>query len=481
MRVEHTGHEVRSADAQAGTDFTGKRVHLIGIGGSGMCGAASMLVGLGAIVTGSDLQPFDGMGDLVSRGVAVSIGHGADRLHRDVDLVVISAAIPPGNPELTTAIARDVQIIQYAELLGELMTLREGVAIAGTHGKSSTTAMCAHVFREAGLEPSFIVGARSEQLRGSSAAGAGRHFIVESCEFNRSFLHLHPTSAAVLNVEPDHLDCYTDLDEIVEAFSCFCSNVHPDGLLICSAEDRWALKAAESAHARVLTFGFEEQADWRARNLTSDCGRFSFDVVFRGSHVLSTRLSVPGRYNVSNALATVGLAHESGVGPEVIARALAGYAGISRRLSFRGQGRGVVILDDYAHHPTEVRVTLEAARHRYLPKRMWVIFQPHQCSRTRHFLEEFAGSFDLADEVIVPDIFLAREECGEQARAGAQQLVSRITDRGGKATYLPSLGAITEYLEAGITEGDVVLTMGAGDVWKVADGLVERVCPVSGV
>jgi UDP-N-acetylmuramate--alanine ligase len=460
------------------TDFAGKRVHLIGIGGTGMSGVAKLLMDLGAKVSGSDQQVFPGIGELVQRGARVSIGHDESFLDRTADLVAHSAAVPECNPEMAAACRRGLPRLKYAELLGAIMAGRDGVAVAGTHGKSTTGAMCAYVFRRAGLDPSFTLGADSNQLGGNGGGGAGTHYIVESCEFNRSFLSLTPLMAAVLNIEPDHLDCYRDLEEIVEAFSLFCAKVRPEGLIVCNGDDESAKRASRSGKARVTTFGFEEGVDWRAMDLHSDLGRFSFEVLHDGVPFLTTGLAIPGRHHVANALAVVALAHEAGVEPQIIAEGLSEYQGVQRRLSLRGTGRGVTILDDYAHHPTEIRVTIQAARDRYEPKRTWVIFQPHQYSRTRHFLEDFACSFSGADEVIVPDIYNAREERDEYGRKGSEELVSRIHQHGGRATYLASLDEVTRHLEANVADGDLVLTMGAGDVWRVADGLVERICAV---
>jgi len=456
-------------------------VHMIGIGGCGMSGAAGILLALGAKVSGSDASPFEGMGRLVSSGARIAIGHREDQLAPDTDLVVVSAAVPESNPELIAARRRGRPVMKYANLVGELMAARRGVAVAGTHGKSTTTAMCAHIFREGGLEPSFLVGARSEQLGGSSALGRGPHFIVESCEFDRSFLQFRPHSAAILNIEPDHLDCFKDLEDIIEAFAAFAENVDSDGLLVCNADDTSVRRAAEAARAPVHTFGFNDDADYQAVHLRSDRGRHAFDVRFRGTVLLSTQLSIPGHYNVSNALAAVALARHAGADPSVVADALTTFAGVSRRLTWRGEGRGIVILDDYAHHPTEIRVTIEAARYRYEPKRTWVVFQPHQYSRTRHFMEDFAGAFGLADEIIVPDVYGARESSESTDRGGSAELVSRIHRNGGRARYVPTLGAAADYVARNAAEGDLVLIMGAGDVWKVADELVERLCEPNAV
>jgi len=454
----------------------GTRAHLIGIGGSGMSGVAKMLVDFGATVSGSDLTSFPGLGDLVSLGVRIEIGHDEGNLSPDTDLVVISAAIPTSNPELTAAVARGLPVIKYAKLLGALMAHRNGVAIAGTHGKTTTTAICAHLLKCGGLSPSFIFGAHSDQLGGSSGVGSGPHFVVESCEFDRSFLYLEPRSAAILNVEPDHLDCYRDLDDIVDAFSRFAGNVAVDGLVVCNGDDPQAMQAVSRAKASVQTFGFKPDADWQALNLVRRSGLYAFDVAYRRGPVCSVQLAVPGLHNVGNALAAAALAAHAGVDPRSIGEGLSTFAGVKRRMSWRGKGRGVNIVDDYAHHPTEVRATIEAARSRYQPRRTWVVFQPHQHARTRYFLDEFASSFGGVDEIIIPDIFGAREAGAGDHAIDAEELVSRIRQNGGRARYVETLEAAAEHVARNVTAGDLVVTMGAGDVWKVADELVARIC-----
>lgn len=474
VRVGIDEHD--SSRANNRFDASGLRIHMIGIGGCGMSGAGRILAERGAVVSGSDLNSFEGMGSLVQRGVKVSIGHRAEQVAEDVDLVVISAAIPMSNPELQIAHRRGVRVIKYAELLGELSRGYRGIAIAGTHGKSTTTAMVAHIFRESGLDPTFVIGAQSEQLGGSSAAGTGPHFVVESCEYGRSFLNLKPHAAAILNIESDHLDCYKNFEAIVEAFSDFARLVDVAGIVICNGEDRWAMEASAASGACVETFGFDESVDWRAINLAQDFGRFSFDVQYRRVPVLSTRLEVPGQHNVRNVLAAVALAYHCGAACHRISEAVTSFDGIGRRLTLRGRGSGVQIVDDYAHHPTEIRVTIEAVRSRYVPKRIIVVFQPHQYDRTRHFLDDFAASFHDVDEVVVPDVYGARESERDGVQVGSKELVSRICEKGGRACYLPTLSAAAEHVVAQATDGDLVVTMGAGDVWKVADELVQRIC-----
>lgn len=457
--------------------FSGKHVHMIGVGGSGMCGAAQLLMHLGARVTGSDQTPFDTLGRLVEQGARISIGHDESLLADAADLVVMSAAIPASNPELTRARQRGMKVIKYAELLGLLMRERRGIAIAGTHGKSTTTAMCAVVFQESGLAPSFVVGAHSQQLGGSSGVGHGPHFIVESCEFDRSFWHLYPHAAAILNIESDHLDFYKNLDDIAESFAEFAAHTDPAGLLVYNGRDPVARLAARRARCRTESYAIEDaSSDWQAVNLSSDRGRFRFGVRYGGSNLFSTQLAIPGEHNVENALAAAALAFHAGAVPQRIAEGLAAFTGVTRRMTWRGEADGVTIVDDYAHHPTEIRVTIEAARRRYEPLRMWVVFQPHQHARTRLLMEDFATAFTGADEIIVPDIYGAREMATTGERNGSEELVTRICRHGGRARYVPVLALAAEHVMQHITPGDLVLTMGAGDIWKVADELVERIC-----
>lgn len=476
------------------TNLAGLRVHLVGVGGAGMSGAAALLLACGAKVTGSDIAAFPGMGTLVEQGAWIAIGHRAEHLVPGLDLVVASAAIDDANPELQAARAHGLPVMKYAELIAALMRHHEkGIAVAGTHGKSTTTAMCAFLCREAGLSPSFLVGARSRQLGGNSGVGSGPHFIVEACEFDRSFLHLQPAYAAILNVEPDHLDCYRDLDDIVTAFGLFGQNVRGDGLLLCAADDPRARSAAKTAAANVETFGRNRDAHWRAVPRGVRRGCYAFDVLHHGRNLLSTRLTIPGRYNIGNAVAAIALAHHAGADAESIARSLPSFEGVERRLTWRGEGKGVIIVDDYAHHPTEVRVTIRALRQRYRPARLWVLFQPHQYARTRRLMNGFSTAFTGADEVLVADVYGAREqgtpgngsrtpfdETGD-GRACSRELADRIGRNGSAARHVPDFGCAADYLSERACAGDLILTMGAGDIWKVADALVDRLCGKNGV
>lgn len=454
--------------------LAGRRVHMIGIGGTGMSGLAAVLLRSGAVVTGSDRIASDATRKLESAGAAVSIGQRPDNVPERVDLVVASAAIKASNPEIIAARERGCEIIKYADLLGRLMAERRGIGVAGTHGKSTTTALVAYILTQAGLEPTFVVGATVDQLGGGSAAGSGECFVAEACEYERSFLKLAPKMAAVLNIEEDHLDCYADLSAIIEAFSAFCSLVPPEGLIVANNEDRAVAVATADARATVERFGFDSRADWWPDELTVERGRFAFHLCHGTDRLAHVKLKLAGRHNVANALAASALAWHCGVKPEPLAEALGTFQGAGRRMTVRGEVNGATLIDDYAHHPTAIQVTLRAVQQAYLPKRLWVVFQPHQHSRTRLLLNDFARSFGQADVVVVPDIYFVRDSEQERSLVGSRDLVERIGASGGEAVYVPKLSDAAEYVRQRIEPGDVVVTMGAGDVWKVADELVQR-------
>ena len=453
--------------------FLSRRVHLIGIGGSGMRALAGMLLGRGAVVSGSEMADSGAVVRLVEDGATVAVGQRPENVPDDCDLVVYSAAIHEQNPELLAARQRGLDVIKYSEMLGRLMAQSVGIAVAGTHGKSTTSAMVAYVLSVAGFDPSFIVGATVEQLDGPSGVGKGKHFVAEACEFDRSFLNLRPYYATILNLEEDHLDCYEDLAAIVEAFRAFSAQVAPEGVLVVNGEDRDALAAAEAASCEVETFGLAEGCTWRGVNLTGDRGRFSLDVLLGGKMYARLTVGLPGRHNVYNALAAMALLHHAGVPREQIAEHLASFSGTHRRMTFKGKDAGITVVDDYAHHPTEIQVTLRAAREYYQPKRLLCIFQPHQHSRTRFLLKDFARSFGAADEVIVPDIYFVRDSDREKDYISSEDLVAQIRLHGGSASYLKTFDEIGRHLRDELRAGDLVITMGAGNIWEVADDIVR--------
>jgi UDP-N-acetylmuramate--alanine ligase len=465
-----TSFGTRSDDSK----YLRKRVHLIGVGGSGMRALARMLMDRGAAVSGSDLAASSALEGLASRGAAVAVGQRAENLPEKLDLVVYSAAIHEANPELLAARRRGLEVLKYSQMLGRLMSDRCGIAVAGTHGKSTTTAMVAYALAAAEKDPSFIVGATVQQLGGPSGVGSGRHFVAEACEFDRSFLNLSPTSAAILNIEEDHLDCYEDLAAIVESFRAFAAKLPAHGLLVANVDDRNAMQAARDAACEVQTFGVEDAPRWRAENLTADRGRFRFDVTLDARRFCRIALQIPGLHHVYNALAATALLHQAGLSREEIAGALGSFEGVYRRLTVKAQLGGVTVVDDYAHHPTEIQVTLRAIRDFFLPRRIWCVFQPHQHSRTRFLLKDFARSFGGAEKVIVPEIYFVRDSERERQYISAEDLVAQIRLNGGDAVFLKTFESIVEHLEQSLAPGDLVVTMGAGNIWEVADEIVRR-------
>ncbi|UCD27968.1 MAG: UDP-N-acetylmuramate--L-alanine ligase [Planctomycetota bacterium] len=454
---------------------TGTRVHMIGIGGCGMCGAAAVLLRGGVLVSGSDMKGLGVLARLADQGAVVHEGQASENLPEHCDLVVCSSAIKESNPELAAARRRSLKVVKYSQLLGMLMAPRVGIAVAGTHGKSTTTAMIAFVLRSAGLDPSFVIGADVEQLGSGSGVGDGEHFVVEACEYDRSFLNLRPKLATILNVDEDHLDYYRNLDEIVESFRSFASLVTTDGWLVVNGEDSVSMKAVAGLPQNVEKFGLsgESEVDWEAQILDTNRGCSRFRVLHCGQPLTEVRLAIPGQHNVANALATMAICFRAGVEPETIAQALGEFRGARRRLTLHGIIDGVAVVDDYAHHPNEIKATLRAARDYYRPRKMFVVFQPHQHSRTRFLLNDFAKSFGVADEVIVPDIYFVRDSESERDLIDARDLVERIHQRGGDAQYEPHFANIVSRLCGEVQSGDLVLTMGAGDVWQVADKLLE--------
>jgi UDP-N-acetylmuramate--alanine ligase len=449
---------------------------MIGVGGIGMSGLARLLIGEGALVTGSDMAECETIGRLVRMGASIAVGHSIENMPPEVDAVVISAAVRPGNPELQLARKRGLRVYKYAELLGEIFNSRDGIAMAGTHGKSTTSGWLAFLLRQSGRDCGYIVGAVVTQLGSSSGGGADQCFVAEACEYDRSFLNLRPLTACILNIERDHLDCYRDEADIVEAFSAFISGIKPGGTLIANACDPNVSRLLERAEAtvRCIRFGIGEGFDISARNLETACGSCSFELQYQGQQLERVQLAVPGRHNVSNALAVAGAAIAAGIEPGAVAARLGSFAGIERRLQLRGVFDSITVMDDYAHHPTEIRASLEAIRQSYPGGRLWCVFQPHQYSRTRFLLDDFARSFNLADVTVVCGIYRVRDSASAHGLVSSGLLAQKIREYGTAAVSLEDFNEVCDYLESGVRPGDVVVTMGAGDVWKVADGYIQR-------
>jgi UDP-N-acetylmuramate--alanine ligase len=464
----------KRTDSPAASQFQGKRVHFIGVGGSGMSGLAGTLLDAGAIVTGSEPRLGPQTLELVRKGAKISRQQTGEFIDPKVDLVVRTAAVPDNNIEMLVAGRLGLKTVKYAQMLGMVMGERFGVAVSGTHGKSTTSAMIAFALRECGADPSFVIGGTVPQLGGGSHSGKGNIFVAEACEFDRSFHNLRPKIALITNIEPDHLDYYRDIDEIVESFRDFARRVPADGVIIAGGKDRRVAQALSGLTTPIETVSVGENNIWSARVSGIDNGCYSGEVSHRNQSVGTLHLSIAGEHNLMNATMAAAACAACGVPPAEAIEALGKFQGVDRRMSVVGRYHGATVVDDYGHHPTEIRTTLRALRQRFDPRRLICVFQPHQHSRTRFLMEDFAASFVLADETIVPDIFFVRDSEAERQKVTAADLVQRVRANGQNAIHLPTFGQIVEYLKQNVREDDLVVTMGAGNIWEIGKDLVSK-------
>ncbi len=450
--------------------WQGKRVHFVGIGGSGMSPLAHMLHEAQAQVSGSDLIDSIAVQKLRVAGITVYRGHDATNLG-NAQLVIASSAVPASNPELVEANKRGLVIRKRAEILGNLTRERKTIAVSGTHGKTTTAAMIALIMREAGLDASYMIGGDVPDLGGSGHWGEGEWLVTEADEFDGSFLRFSPRVAVVTSVEADHLDFYGTLDAVESAFAQFMALPPQEGsVIICSDYER-IRKLAATAIAPVVTYSAQRPADWHAWDVVlNEQGSF-FMLSHLGEKVGEGRLVVPGLHNVSNAVAAVAAASEAGVEPQVSLQALAGYHGSRRRFELKGRAAGVTFVDDYGHHPTEVAATLAAARTRN-PRRLWCLFQPHTYHRTKSMLTEFARALEAADVVVVTDVYMPAGRERDTLGISAGDIVKHMNHP--DAHYLAGLEDSAGYIYDRLRPGDLVLTMGAGDVYKAGEALLER-------
>jgi len=456
--------------------LAGKRIHFIGIGGIGMSGLARLAMKNDAIVAGTDQIPSEVTNELAQLGADIKQGHSSENLGEQTEAVVISAAIGEDNPELMLARQRGCEVYKYAEMLGLLMNRYEGIAISGTHGKSTTSGWLTCLLKQTGIDTNYIVGAKISQLDSSSGVADSSYFVAEACEYDRSFLNLKPKITCLLNIEQDHLDYYKDENEIVETFGEFALGTKPGGVIIANGQDANVAKIITDPRLheiRCETFGLDNSCNFYADNISLTDGLYAFDVYHNGKLLGPARISLPGKHNILNALAVVAMAVNVGAEPERVLQLLPEFTGIDRRLMLKGRFGGITVLDDYAHHPTEIRASLAAIRQRYHPKRIWCVFQPHQYSRTRFLLDDFAESFKLADVTIVPEIYFVRDSQSSRQEVNAQILVERMRGNRTQALFIESFGAICDYLKCNVGSGELVVTMGAGDIWKVSDEYIQ--------
>ena len=460
--------------ANGGGFAPGGSVHMVGIGGAGMSALAQMLAGRGARVSGCDLHPGAGADALRDLGITVEAGH--DPAHvQDVGAVVTTAAVPATHPELEAARQRGIPVLKRAVALGALVNTGTVVAIAGTHGKTTTTAMATEILAEAGLDPTGVVGGRVAGWQGGLRAGSSDLFVVEADEYDRSFLTLRPRAAVVTTLEADHLDIYGNLDAVESAFREFVSLVSPDGVVACCADDAGAARLLRETSARVRTIGYGlgAGAALRATDVRQHERGSRFVLTEDGVELGEVMLAVPGRHNVQNALGAFAAARHIGVDFEAAARAFQRFGGVERRFQELGNAAGAMIVDDYAHHPTEIEATLEAARGRFAGRRIVAVFQPHLYSRTRDFAAEFGRALRHADAVWVTDVYAARE--APIVGVSGELVVDAVRRAGGAdVRYHPAVDGLAGELLAELRPGDVCLTLGAGDIYRAARELIAR-------
>lgn len=449
-----------------------KKIHMIGIGGVSMSGIADIITSMGFKVTGSDMNRSATTDRLEKQGIKVFIGHSAENV-KGADIVVYTAAIKQDNPEIVEAKRLGLELIERSTFLGLLTKLySETISISGTHGKTTTTSMLSQIFIEAEKDPSVQVGADLKILDDQNyRVGKSDYFIVESCEYVRSFLQFFPKTAVVLNIEADHLDCYKDIDDIKSAFNSFLDIPPEDGLIVLNADDKNCLEISKNHKAKVITFAIDNtSADWTVKNvILNKNGGYSFVATCKNDEVLVT-LNVPGHHNVYNALASIAVARYYGISTEKIAQALSDFRGASRRFEYVGTVKGATIYDDYAHHPTEIRATISSAKNMKYNK-LWVIFQPHTYTRTYTLFDEFVKAFEGVDNTIILDIYAAREK--DTGLVSSKQLAEKINEYSKNCKYIPTLEEAKEYVLNNIQSDDIILTVGAGSITKLGRMLMK--------
>ena len=443
-----------------------KHIHMIGIGGISMSGIAEILNNFGVFVTGSDCTRSKITDRLSSRGIYVSIGHNTD-LVKKADLVVYSAAVKQDDPELITARLNNIKIVERSDFVGYLTRIyKDTIGIAGTHGKTTTTSMVSLCFLEADFDPTIQVGAILKEINGNNRIGNSDYFILESCEYVESFLKFSPKSTIVLNIDNDHLDYFKNIDNVKKAFSKYVALLPFDGLLVTNADDENCLALRSSTEAKSITFGIRnEKANFVARNIKFDINGFAkFDVYHNNNYFFDVKLSVPGIHNVLNALACIALCIEYGIDKYTIKSALAKFTGANRRFELLGSYDGINIYDDYAHHPSEILATANALKNKQY-RQSWIIFQPHTYSRTKLLLDDFANVLTNFDNIIITDIYAARE--ANTYNISSMDLVNKIKSLGKDVTYISNFDDIVTYIKHRACPNDIILTVGAGTITEL--------------
>ncbi|MCD6086928.1 MAG: UDP-N-acetylmuramate--L-alanine ligase [Candidatus Hydrothermae bacterium] len=448
-----------------------QRIHMVGIGGSGMSGIAEVLHNLGFMVTGSDIQKKDMTERLEKLGIKVYYGHAPENVE-GAEVVVVSTAIPPDNPEVLYAQEKKIPVIPRAEMLAELMRMKYSIAVSGAHGKTTTTSMIASILENAGYDPTVVVGGRIRGMGTGGKLGQSEYLVAEADESDGSFLKLFPTISVITNIDEEHIDTYGDMENLKNAFVEFANKVPFYGCTVISIDDPGARDLLPRIRRRVLTFGLSRQADFEARELELKGLGSSYSLYVRGEPMGKVRLGVPGIFNVRNSLAAFATAFELDIPPGVAIEALESFKGVMRRFEIKGEKKGIMVVDDYAHHPVEIEAVLKAAR-RFWEGRIIVLFQPHRYSRTRRLYRRFGSAFHLADMLIITSIYPA----GEKPLPGvtSELIYNAARDAGHREVYLiEDLEEARKFLLKTLKEGDLFITMGAGNVWRTGEKLLEE-------
>jgi len=446
-------------------------IHFVGIGGIGMSGIAEVLINLGYTISGSDLSQTDITARLSAQGARIFPGHQASNLGA-ADVVVTSTAVKADNPEVIEAHRRNIPVIPRAEMLAELLKMKFSIAVSGSHGKTTTTSMIATVLFQGGLDPTMVIGGKLASIGSNAKLGDGEVIVAEADESDGSFLKLHPSLAVITNIDREHLDHYRDIEQIKAAFLQFANIVPFYGCTILCLDDPNVREILPAIKRKTITYGLTAQADYRAEEIDFSGTSTRFTLVYRGDRLGRLTLKVPGRFNVYNALATAAVARELDMDLPAIERGLAGFTGVHRRLEIKGQAGGITVVDDYGHHPTEIRETLAAVKQVW-KQRIIAVFQPHRFTRTKALYEDFLGAFSEVDSLVLADIYPASEE--PIPGIDSARLCEGIRRSGqGDVTYLPDFESITEHLLAVARPQDVIITLGAGNVWQIGEAFLRR-------
>ena len=448
-------------------------VHFIGIGGISMSGLAEILLSRKFPVSGSDSHESALTDQLAAQGAVIHYPQMAENITDDIDVVVYTAAIHPDNPEFRAAQEKNLPMLTRAQLLGEIMrNYKEAINVSGTHGKTTTTSMITEILLEAHKDPTVSVGGMLKDIGGNIRVGGQETFVVEACEYTNSFLSFFPTIEVILNVEADHLDFFKDIDDIRHSFKLFAEKLPEDGLLVINKDIKHSEYFTQALKCRVVTFGHEKDADYTANFISYDkFAHPSYTLFYKGEELAQVELGVTGEHNIYNSLAAVAVARSLDIPMEVILRGLKRFTGTDRRFQKKGSVNGFTIIDDYAHHPQEIAATIEAAK-KYPHRKLWIVFQPHTYSRTAALLDDFAGALSQADEIVLADIYAAREK--NTIGISSDDLRKHMLEQNTNVYYIPKFEDIEDFRLQHVEEGDVLITMGAGDIYKVGDDLLKQ-------